>query len=193
MRRATLRLVPLALAALLAACATAPPPGCTALGRDAAVCLLPPAALPAVDASHIVTVTHDGGQDTFMGLLHIDASALRLAALSLFGTGLFIIEYNGSAVTSRPEYAGFRPDILVVMLELAIADPARLQERLHNLRLTTGAGDRVQRRDLYEGERLVAHIETTEGPLAAAHIHIDIPPLKVSVDMTPVPDAAGGP
>jgi hypothetical protein len=192
MRRAALRLVPLALAAL-AGCVTAPPPGCTALGRDAALCLLPPAALPAVDASHIVTVSHDGGQDSFMGLLHIDASALRLAALSLFGTDLFTIEYDGSAVTSRPEYAGFKPDILVVMLELAIADPTRLQDRLHNLRLTIGAGDHLQRRDLYEGERLVAHIETTEGPLAAAHIHIDIPPLKLSVDMTPIPATAGAP
>ena len=192
MRRAA-RLVPLALAALLAACATAPPPGCTALGRDAAVCLLPPAALPALDASHIVAVTHDGGQDTFMGLLHIDATALRLAGLSLFGTDLFTIEYDGGAVTSRPEYAGFRPDILVVMLELAIADPARLQDRLHNLMLTTAAGDHLQRRDLYEGDRLVAHIETAEGPLAAAHIHIDIPPLKVSVDMTPVTGTASAP
>lgn len=193
MRRAAIRLVPLALAALLASCVTAPPPGCTALGRDAAVCLLPPAALPALDASHIVEIDHDGRQDTFMGLLHVDATALRLAGLTLFGTGLFTIEYDGSTVTSRPEYAGFKADILVVMLELAIADPARLQDRLHDLTLQVTAGDHVERRDVYEHGRLVAHIETTAGPLAAAHIHIDIPPLKVSVDMMPITDTASTP
>ena len=178
---------------LLAACATPLPPDCTAFGRNGGVCLLPPASLPAVEGSHLVKVTRDGQQDAFMGLLRIDARSLQLAGFSLFGTSLFDIVYDGQAVTSRPEQPALKPDMLVVMLELAIADPALLQARLHGLTLTTGARDGLQLRDVYERGRLIVHIEESAGPLESARLRIDVPPLKLSVEMTPMPGGAASP
>jgi hypothetical protein len=178
---------------LLAACATPLPPDCTAFGRSGGVCLLPPVSLPAVEGSHLVKITRDGQQDAFMGLLKIDAHTLQLAGFSLFGTSLFDIVYDGHSVQSRPEQPALKPDMLVVMLELAIADPALLQGRLHGLTLTTGSRNGLQSRDVYERGQLIVHIEESAGPLESANLRIDVPPLKLSVEMTPMPGATATP
>jgi hypothetical protein len=176
-----------ALVATLAACVTTPlAPGCSRFGRDGQLCLLPPASLPAAEGSHLIKVMHDGQEDTFTGLLHIDAHALRLAGFSLFGTSLFNIEYDGENIKSEPAQGSLKPDILVAMLELAIADPTLLQHCLHGLRLEVGSAGGMQIRDVSESGRLIAHIEESGTPLADATIRIQIPPLKVSVEVTPM-------
>lgn len=189
------RLLPVALLPLLlAACAT--PllgPECTRFGRDGQLCLLPPAALPAVEGSHMVKVVHDGREDAFMGVLHIDARDLRLAGFSLFGTSLFETDFDGSRATSVPAAGALQPDMLVAMLELAIADPKRLQDRLHGLTLTTDSAGGVETREVYEGSLLIAHIERRGASLEGADIRIDIPPAKVSVEMSPLDAAPGSP
>ncbi|MFI4920068.1 MAG: DUF3261 domain-containing protein [Gammaproteobacteria bacterium] len=192
---AALRLLCLALLlAMFAGCATTPlGPGCTRFGRDGQMCLLPPAALPKVEGSHLVKVTHAGQTDSFMGLLKIDAESLRLAGFSLFGTSLFDIEYDGKAVTSEPQQTALKPDMLVVMLELAIADPSRLSERLHGLTLKVSETDGVQVREVFESGRLIAHIKETGATLADATIRIQIPPIQVAVEMTPVSGAPASP
>lgn len=175
---------------LLAGCATTPlGPGCTRFGRDGQLCLLPPAALPPVEGSHLIKVIHDGQEDAFTGLLHIDARDLRLAGFSLFGTSLFNIEYDGETVKSASAQGSLKPDMLVAMLELAIADPALLQERLHGLTLKVSSAGDIRIRDVSEGSRLIAHIEESGATLAEATIRIQIPPLKVSVEMTPMDGA----
>jgi hypothetical protein len=72
------------------------------------------------------------------------------------------------------------------MLELAIADPARLQERLHGLTLKVSMAGETQIRDISEGDKLIAHIEESGTPLAEATIRIGIPPYGTSVEMTPM-------
>lgn len=172
---------------LLAACAT--PllgPECVRFGRDGQLCLLPPAALPAVEGSHLVKVTHDSHEDAFMGLLHIDAQQLRLVGLTLFGTSLFELSFDGSHASSVPAQSPLHPDMLAAMLELAIADPKLLQERLHGMTLAVSGQGGVETRDLSESGRLIAHIERRGASLADADIRIDIPPAKVSVEMSPL-------
>lgn len=187
-------LVPLSLLALLAACATAPAaPDCTHVGRDGQLCLLAPAQLPAVDAMHLVSIHRDGHDDTFMGRLQIDAHTLRLAGFSLFGTSLFNIEYDGHAIVSRPKSGELHADMLVLMLELALAEPAALQSRLHGLTLKLGRADHAQVRELFEHGHLIAHIERSDGALADAHINIAIPAIKLSVQMTPLSAAVNPP
>ena len=184
------RLSLLLLLVVLAGCAVTPlEPGCTRFGRDGQMCLLPPAALPAVEGSHLVKVVHDGQTDTFMGLLKIDPETLRLAGFSLFGTSLFNIQYDGKTVSNEPAEIALKPDMLVVMLELAIADPAKLPERLHGLSLTVREDQGTEVREISESGRLIAHMEIAGSPLADATIHIQIPPINVSVEMTPVSDA----
>ncbi len=183
----TLRCLPILLLATLVGCATTPlEPGCTRFGLDGQMCLLPPASLPAVEGSHLVKVTHDGQTDAFMGLLKIDAEDLRLAGFSLFGTSLFNIQYDGKTVTSEPVESALKPDMLVVMLELAIADPAKLQGRLHGLTLKVSEDQGMQVREVSEGSRLIAHMEITGSSLPDSTIRIQIPPIKVAVEMTPM-------
>jgi hypothetical protein len=177
----------LLLLALLSACATAPPaPGCTRIGHTGQFCALAPAQLPAVRATHIVTINHDGQQDTFMGELQIDQHSLRLAGFSLFGTSLFTIEYDGNHITQLPKQTPIHAELLVTMLELALADPAILRERLHNLSLEVSAQDHIQTRELFEHGHLIARVERTDGPLTTAHIRIAIPLAKLSVQMDPL-------
>lgn len=183
-------LLPLALLVSLAGCATTPlGPGCARFGRDGQLCLLPPASLPPVEGSHLIKVVHDGQEDAFMGLLHIDAHDLRLAGFSLFGTSLFNIEYDGDTIKSAHAQGSLKPDMLVAMLELAIADPALLQDRLHGLSLKMRSAGGMQVRDVSEGDRLIAHIEEIGTPLVEATIRIQIPPYKISVEMTPMGSA----
>lgn len=187
-------LILLFLLVLLGACASAPPaPDCTRVGRNGQVCLLPPAALPAVNAVHLVSIRREGHDDSFMGRLQIDAHALRLAGFSLFGTNLFNIEYDGHRITSQPDSDTLHADTLVVMLELALADPAALQSRLHGLTLETRRTDHAEVRELFERGHLIAHIERSDGPIASAHLKIEIPPIKLSVQMTPLGEAVNQP
>lgn len=175
-----------ALLLLLAGCATPLLPDCTRIGRDGQVCLLPPAALPKLDAVHLVTVTRDGQSDTFMGQLHIDDQALRLAGSSLFGTGLFALSYDGHTIQAQPDNPRLRADTLVVMLELALADPQLLKPRLHGLDLAVSQDAGGERRDVSEDGHAIVHIQRGPGALPEASLHIDILPLKVSVNMKPL-------
>ena len=180
--------------ALFAGCAVTPvAPDCTPFGRSGQVCLLAPAALPAMNASHLISITRDGQRDTFMGLLQIDEHKLQLLGSSLFGTTLFSIEYDGHAIKSAPQNTAWHPDMLVVMLELALADPARLEGRLHDLTLKISDAGQMQVRELYEHDHVIARIEKTGGSLEQAHIHIDIQPLNLSVQITPLDGAASPP
>ena len=176
-------------ALLLAGCATPPlDAGCERFGREGAVCLLPPAALPPLEAIHVVSVIRDGHEDSFIGNLHIDASALRLAGSSLFGTGLFSLQYDGHELRVQPEIKDFPAHELVVMLELALADPATLRPRLRDLDITVQETESGEVRNISEHGRLIAHIERGNGPLEKAPLRIEIPPLKLEVRMVdPVP------
>ena len=178
-----------ALLVLLSGCATPLLPDCTRFGRDGQVCLLPPAALPKLDAVHMVTVTRDGRPDSFMGQLHIDEKDLRLAGSSLFGTGLFTLSYDGRRIQAQPDDPDLHAGTLVVMLELALADPAALQPRLHGLELTVSETPQGEVRDVSEADHAIVHILRGKGPLPEAPLSIDIPPLKLSVSMQPL----GGP
>ena len=183
-----LRILPLLL--MLAGCATPLLPGCERFGRDGQLCLLPPATLPTLDTVHLVTVTRDGKPDSFMGQLHIDAKTLRLAGSSLFGTSLFSLSYDGVAIKSEPDDLELHADTLVVMLELALADPARLKPRLHGLDLAVSSTSQGEVRDITERGRLIVHILRGPGNPAEANLSIDIPPLKLSVSMKPLkPDS----
>ena len=175
---------------LLTGCANAPlDAGCERFGHHGAVCLLPPAALPAVDGARLVTVTHDGEEQSFVGMLHVDSQDLRLVGLSLFGTALFSLSYDGRAVTVQPASAAsdWHPERLVVMLELALADPASLQPRLKGLKLKTDTQGGMETRDLYEDGELISHLERSTGSLPDATLRIDLPPAKFSVTMKPMP------
>jgi hypothetical protein len=174
----------LIMTALLCACVTPLIPGCTRFGRSGQVCLLPPAALPQLDAVHLVSVTHQGRTDTFLGQLHIDPKALRLAGSSLFGTGLFTLSYDGQELRVEPETKDLPADKLVVMLELALVDPAQLRPRLHGLALTVQDIPKGQVREITESGRLITRVVRGNGPLKEADVSIDIPPLGLSVKMT---------
>lgn len=175
-----------ALLTVLAGCATPLSPDCTRFGRDGQVCLLPPADLPKLDAVHLVTVTRDGRPDSFMGQLHIDDRTLRLAGSSLFGTGLFTLSYDGKLIQAQPDDPQLRAETLVVMLELALADPDTLKSRLHGLDLAVSETPQGEVRDISEAGHALVHILRGRGPLPAAPLELDIPPLKVSVTMQPL-------
>lgn len=172
---------------LLAGCASVPPaPGCTRLGHDGVFCALPPSALPAASASHLVTVTHASQSRTFLGRLQIDAHHLRLAGLSLFGTALFTLDYDGRQLTSHSAAGNLRPELLLAMLELTVAPAGELPPQLHDLTLTVSAAGDRQVRELWNQGRLVARIEKTRGPLNGAHISIVIPIAKLALQLTPL-------
>ena len=175
------------LGLLLAGCASVPlASGCTRLGQDGVFCALPPAALPAVSASHLVTVTHAGQSQTFLGRLQIDAHHLRLAGLSLFGTALFTLDYDGRQLASHSAVGNLRPELLLAVLELAVAPAGELPPQLHDLSLRVNTAGNRQVRELWNRGRLIAHIERTGGPLDAAHISIVIPPAKLALQLVPL-------
>ncbi len=188
----------LACALLLLACAgcaglPALPPGCVKIGPAGAFCPLPPAALPAVTASHLVTVTHGDETQTFLGRLRIDGETLRLAGASLFGTHLFTITWDGRAVASEPPEPAMHPELVVAMLQVALADPAQLRPRLHGMQLVLGReGDRAIR-ELHEHGHLVARIERRGTPLAKATLSIRIPPAHLALHLEPLQGATDAP
>lgn len=174
--------------ALIAGCATMSKlPGCVKLGPYGQICPLPPAALPAVDAGHTVAITHDGERHTFLGRLQIDSDELRLAAFSLFGTHLFTIAYDGRDIVSRPQRQALHADLIVALLEVALADPKALRPRLHGLTLKIIEKENAEVRKLYERGRLAARIEKETGePLSAARLEIEIPPAKLTLRLKPL-------
>jgi hypothetical protein len=167
-------------------CVTPLMPDCIRFGRSGQFCPLPPAALPAVDAGHLVDVTREGHTDSFMGQLHTDAQALRLAGSSLFGTGLFLMQYDGKQLTVQPDMPQLPADKLLVMLELALADPAVLGPRLHDLELKVTRDGGKEVRELSEHGHLIAHIEQDAAPLARRSMTITVPPLGLTVQMKPL-------
>jgi Protein of unknown function (DUF3261) len=182
------RICLLMLLSAFAGCASAPvAPGCVPMGRTGQVCLLEPAALRAARAAHIVEIHRNGREDVFVGQLQINAHALRLAGTSLFGTTLFSILYDGHSIQVQPPQADVHADMLLAMLELSLADPAVLRDRLHNLRLEVKAAQNAQVRELFEHGRLIARIRRSDAPLAEAQINIEIPADDMYLHMTPVP------
>jgi len=184
-------LLPLLLAVLAAGCASVPMPypSCVAIGPAGSACPLPPRDLPAVSARHVVTINHDGQSQTFLGRLHVDNDALRLAGASLFGTHLFTITWDGTHIASRPPSRKLHPKLMVVMLEMAMADPAALRPRLHGLVLKVDDSGDGEVRTLHERGHLVARIERHGQPLAAARLTIAIPPAGLRIRLDPVPEA----
>ena len=177
----------LLMLSLLAGCASvSPAPGCARLGGHGRFCPLPPASLPTVSASHIVTVMRAGHSQTFIGRLQIDAHNLRLAGLSLFGTELFTLNYDGKHIASHSVYGDLHPDLLLAMLELALAPAAALPPQLHRLTFTVSSAGAGQVRELWESGRLIMRIQTTAGPLASAQIRITIPPAKLAMQLMPL-------
>ena len=172
--------------ALLAGCVTPLLQDCVRLGRSGQVCLLPPSALPVVDAVHLVRVIREGHTDTFLGQLHIDSQGLHLAGSSLFGTGLFTLSYDGKQVTVLPEESQLPADRLVVMLELALVPPEELRPRLHDLNLKVYETAAGEVRDVSERGHLIVHMVRGPGTLADAPLHMDVPTLKLTVEMTAV-------
>ncbi|MGH8378687.1 MAG: DUF3261 domain-containing protein, partial [Gammaproteobacteria bacterium] len=185
--RMNTKVVTLAFIALcVAGCASLPPPNCVAFSRGQ-FCLLPPAMLPALDGVRMVTIEHDGKKQMFIGQLHIDAQAIRLAGSSLFGPSLFTVSYDGHALKSEPAGGPQRADLLIAMLELVMADQRDLQTAMQDLTLTqTVAANGMRVRELFQRDRLVAHIEISAGPLTQASIRFNIPPAHVSVWMQPL-------
>lgn len=173
---------------LMAGCASVPRgPGCVAIGPAGAACLLPPSALPALEARHLVTVEHDGRKDTFLGRLRIDDKALRLVGSSLFGTPVFSLVWDGHAVVMQPQREQMHPGLIVAMLQAAIVDPNQLRPRLYGLVLkvrSDGAGGQI--RELYEHGHLVARIREKGTPLARAHLSIAIPSAHMHLTMQPL-------
>lgn len=189
-RYAVLLLLP--VCAWFAGCATLPDTHpCAQVGPDGQFCLLAPAVLPVVTATHIISVTRGGRQDTFMGVLQIDGHALRLAGVSLFGTRLFTIDFDGHTITSQPVHLDWRPAMIVMIVELAIGDPATLQRRMHNLTFTVSQRRHTQVRELFEHGRVMVRIVESDAPLPRADIRIEIPPAAVLVHMTPILGAQG--
>ncbi len=178
----------LLLAALLTGCASLPRgPGCVKIGPFGGACLLPPAALPAVRASHIVNIVHEEQKDTFLGQLRVDHQTMRLAASSLFGTHLFTIDWDGHRVSVQPPREGLRPKLITAMLEAAIADPARLRPQLHGIELAVSKhADGSEVRELREHGRLVARIQRSSGGLDQAYLSIDIAPAKLHLELKPM-------
>lgn len=185
-----IRLLPLLfLVTLMAGCATLPDgPGCVAIGPAGAFCPLPPQDLPAVSARHMVTITHDGQNQTFLGRLHIGADALRLAGASLFGTHLFTITWDGARTSSEPPLPSLRPKLMVAMLQVALADPDALRPRLHGMVLKIENDGANEVRTLYEHGHLVARIERHGNMLASATLTIHIAPAGLRVQLTPLSD-----
>ena len=176
---------------LLSACASHPvAPGCMRFGRNGELCPLPPSELSPLDGRRLVTVSRDGREDGFIGLLHVDAQVLRLAGLSLFGTPLFTLSYGGHEVVVQPEGDDLQPERLLAMLELAMADPAKLEPRLRGLTLKVDSKDGVEIRNLYEGSELIVHLERSPGPLADAALRIEVPPAKLTVSLQPLAGSA---
>lgn len=174
---------------LLAGCTSLPlAPGCLRLGRNGQFCPLPPAALPALNGTRLVSVTRQGQTQTFLGRLQIDAQNLRLAGLSLFGTELFTLDYDGSHIASHPAQGELHPELLLAMLELTLAPAAELPPRLTGLTLTVSSAGGQQIRELWESGYLLARIEESVGAPAGAAIHMVIPPAGLALQLTPLAD-----
>lgn len=160
-----------------------------AVGRDASACLLPPAALPAATAEHLVSVRHDAQVDHFVGRLHVGPRRLELAASSLMGMPLFSIRFDGQAVRFEPKTMRLPANLVVLVLEAALADPARLQPRLHGLTLKVTRSDGMEIRTLTEHGHLVARIQRSASPLPQARLVIDLAPIHTVLRLDPLPEA----
>jgi Protein of unknown function (DUF3261) len=171
----------------VAACVSVPPPNCVAFGHGGQVCLLQPTQLPPVDGAHMVTVERDGKRQIFIGQLHIDAHAIRLAGSSLFGPSLFIVSYDGHSLRSEPANGPQHADLLIAMLEMVTARQQMLQPALRGLVLrqtTLKNGQRL--REFSEHGHVVVRIETGPGPLTGATIRFDIMPAHIAILMQPL-------
>jgi len=177
----------LLLTTLLAACASLPKSGdCVDFGGGGGLCLLPPSALPAVEAAHLVQFDHADQHESFIGHLHIDAASQRLAALSLFGSHLFTIAWDGHAVGGTNADAKLRPALLVAMLQLAVADPERLRTHLHGFTLTEQSQAGYSLRELSRHGRLAVRIERHGATLATATLDISVPRAKLELHLKPL-------
>lgn len=172
---------------LMAGCANVPTlPGCVEIGPYGQFCPLPPRALPTVDATHLVVLTHDGQTHHFLGRLRINDTELRLAASSLLGTHLFTLSYNGHRSRIQPQIDKLHPDLFVAVLEVALASPEQLKPQLHGMTLEVSRTKQSEVRDLFEYGHLVAHIERTGERIDSAVFKIEIAPAKLTLKLTPM-------
>ncbi len=176
------------LALLLAGCASLPHAGreCLQMGRNASFCPLPPQALPQLSAQHVVTVRHGNQSDTFVSQLQIDNDTLRLAGTSMFGTHMFTLGWDGQKIHVEPARHEMRPWRVLAMLELALADPDRLQASLKGVELeVTQSGDDQTRRLIREGEE-IARVVRQGRPLVDAHMVITLPGAGMTLKLQPL-------
>ncbi len=175
----------LCLPVLIAGCASLPANHCTTIGKKGEFCLLPPADLPEIQALNMFDIRSDRRQEIFIGQLQIDANAIRFAANTMFGTNLFSIIYDGKTLVSSPQHVNLHAERLVAMLELSIAPPTILENRLRDLRMQVYENNGNQARELFEHGNLIVHIEisnSTRGNM----ISIQLPLEHISIRITPL-------
>ncbi len=178
-----------ALCALAAACATLPTAApCVALGPGSELCLLPPAALPAQTSVHVIAFRHDDEEQSFIGQTRIDAAAVHVVTSSLLGPSLFSVDYDGRHIVTQPADGPWHADLLLARMQLALAPKEALAPALHGLTLRqTDTADGYRREFLRDG-KAVAEVDV-KGRVPVQTIHIDIPPAKISVTLTPLEQA----
>lgn len=168
--------------ALLAGCATAPGPSCVRLARSGWFCPLPPAALAPRVALRLVTVSHGGRSEHFLGQLATSEQQLTLALSSLAGIPLATVTWDGTRTATRPAKAPFRAGLITAMLELTLAPPAALRGALHGLHLSvTRTADGRERRLTTDGGALVAVARRHAGVE-----RIEVPTARLTVTLAPV-------
>lgn len=164
---------------LLSACVSTPelPDDkiCPQIQRNIFLCLLAPAKLPQGTAQHLVNLRFANNSQadksrTFIGLLTINRTELRLRGLSPMGLTLFDLQFNGSAIKlDAPDSALPKPALLLALLQFMLAEPTMLKKTLpDNLRLEIQPTKKGLRRILRAGDKTIMTI-TVQGrqPLVA--------------------------
>jgi hypothetical protein len=185
------RLRPIVLSLLtiaLAACASLPAhrADCVAFTHGAGMCLLPPSALPAVEAAHLVQLDGANRHESFIGHLHIDHATQRMAALSLFGSHLFTVSWDGHAIDGGAANAKLKPAMLVAMLQLAVADPAVLRTQLYGFALSEQTTPDHSLRELRRHGQLAVRIERRGATLATSTLDISVPRAQLHLHLKPL-------
>lgn len=188
-----MRLALLLLALSVAGCAGAPmnPSGtpCVALGLGQQFCLLPPTKLPVLTASHIVEYKHGTEVQSFLGQMLTDGHHFTLVTASLLGPTLFTVDFNGARIVTTPAEGPWHGDLLLALMELALADEKDLAPALKGLSLKqtpVGAG---WQREVYSGERLLVSVDTDKPSFPSAQVRIEIPSEQVTVTLQPIPES----
>lgn len=170
---------------VLSACAAVPRQSseCVHFSADAAFCLLPPAAIQPVRVTHLVRISSDKSQQVFIGRLQVDRNEIRLAATSLFGPDLFVLRYDGHALSVRGGDKRLRPAFVLAVMEFVAASPKQLATALRGLsEHSTADGLRCL---MAHGARVMC-VNRTAGNLQSAKITVTVPASGLSIRMTPL-------